>query len=101
MGREELDEIDSGFYTEALTLNGWEMGAGKNARFTIGGMNFSQDEVGGPPRVSVAKENGQVIANRLHRGPSYDEEEEDYSQGSEEGLSSDEEEDEVEDEPND
>lgn len=39
MGREKLDEIDSGFYIETLTLNGWERGAGKNARFTIGGMN--------------------------------------------------------------
>jgi len=35
----EEEEIDFGFYTETLTLNGWEMSAGANERFTIGGMN--------------------------------------------------------------
>jgi len=39
MNVEEEEEVDYGFYTETLTLNGWEMGAGENARFTIGGMN--------------------------------------------------------------
>jgi hypothetical protein len=36
---EEEEEVNFGFYTETLTLNGWEMGAGENERFTIGGMN--------------------------------------------------------------
>lgn len=36
---EDEEEVDFGFYTETLTLNGWEMGAGENERFTIGGMN--------------------------------------------------------------
>ncbi|TVY33821.1 hypothetical protein LSUB1_G007914 [Lachnellula subtilissima] len=85
MGLKDGDEIDYGFYAETLTLNGWEMGA------------VGQDEVGGPPRVAVAEENGQVIAIRLHRGRIYDddEEEEDDSQGTEDGLSSDEGEDET------
>lgn len=33
------DDVEYGYYTETLTLNGWEMGAGVNDRFTIGGMN--------------------------------------------------------------
>jgi hypothetical protein len=33
-----------------------------------------QDSVGGPPYVSVAKENGQVIAVRLHAGFGIEEE---------------------------
>ncbi|TVY78470.1 hypothetical protein LSUE1_G006575 [Lachnellula suecica] len=79
------EELDFEFYTETLTLNGWEMGAGANARFTIGGMNY---EVGGPPRVAIAEKDGKVIAVRIYGGPEYDN---DDSEGREEGFSSDEE----------
>ncbi|KAL2063350.1 hypothetical protein VTL71DRAFT_5155 [Oculimacula yallundae] len=73
---------------------GVEMGVPEDReRFTIGGVNFSQDEVGGPPRIAVAEENGQVIAVRFYCGM------EDWSaHGSEDGLSSEEEKSEVLDE---
>lgn len=45
-----------------------------------------QDEVGGPPRIAVAEEEGLVIAVRFFQG------EEDWaSEGTEEGLESEEE----------
>ncbi len=56
-------------------------------------MLVGQDEVGGPPRVALAEENGQVIAVRLYGGPDYDADE---SDGTEEGFSSEEEKEEVE-----
>jgi len=35
-----------------------------------------QDEVGGPPRVSVAEEDGQIVAVRIHGGEDEEDEEE-------------------------
>lgn len=61
--------------------------------FKVNYLLVGQDEVGGPPRVAVAEENGQVIAVRLYGGPDYDE---DDSEGTEEGFSSDEDKQEVE-----
>ncbi|KAL5314712.1 hypothetical protein ACEPPN_017358 [Leptodophora sp. 'Broadleaf-Isolate-01'] len=59
-------ELAFGYYLETLSLNGVEMGIPEDReRFTIGCVNFSQDEVGGPPRIAVAEENGQVIAVRF------------------------------------
>ncbi|KAG4442472.1 hypothetical protein IFR05_002074 [Cadophora sp. M221] len=92
---DSTEELDFGYYLETLSLNGVEIGMPEDReRFTIGGVNFSQDEVGGPPRIAIAEENGQVIAVRFYCGM------EDWSaHGSEDGLSSDEvEESEFEDE---
>lgn len=44
-----------------------------------------QDEVGGPPWVALAKEDGQVITVRIHRGH---DEDENRSEGTEKGFSS-------------
>lgn len=38
-------------------------------------MIVGQDEVGGPPRVSVAEENGEVVAVRIHGGEDEEDEE--------------------------
>ena len=35
-----------------------------------------QEAVGGPPRISVAEENGQAVAVRIHGGGDEDEEDE-------------------------
>ncbi|CZR55459.1 uncharacterized protein PAC_05347 [Phialocephala subalpina] len=88
--RQSDEELDYGFYLESLSLNGADIGISEEQRgFTIGGMNFYQDEVGGPPRIAVAEENGQIIAVRFYLGP---EEEENWkSEGTEDGLESEEE----------
>ncbi|KAG0651857.1 hypothetical protein D0Z07_0803 [Hyphodiscus hymeniophilus] len=71
--RADLEE-GYGFYVETLTLSAFD-GPPGNERFCIGGMSFGQDEVGGPPRVSVAEENGQVVAVRIHGGEDEEDEE--------------------------
>ncbi|KUJ24385.1 uncharacterized protein LY89DRAFT_713248 [Mollisia scopiformis] len=77
------EELDFGYYLETLSLNGADIGVGDQEGLTIGGMNFFQDEVGSPPRIAVAEENGQVIAVRFFLGG------EDWSsEGTEEGLES-------------
>ncbi|KAE8440671.1 hypothetical protein EG329_006835 [Mollisiaceae sp. DMI_Dod_QoI] len=82
---ESEEELDFGYYLESLSLNGADIGvSAEQERFTIGGMNFFQDEVGGPPRIAVAEENGQVVAVRFYEGGEDWEEE-----GSEKGFESD------------
>lgn len=82
---DEVDEEFGGYYDQ-ITLQGLEPTLDANQHFTIGGMCFVQDEVGAPPRMAVAEEDGQVIAVRM-----YWHEDDDDEEGYEEGFDSEEE----------
>ncbi|KAF2427525.1 hypothetical protein EJ08DRAFT_662829 [Tothia fuscella] len=71
----EDEELELGYYYETVTIHGWGHSSGnkKNTDFTLGGMNFNQDAVGGPPRVAVVEEDSQVVAIRLYAGDEDDE----------------------------
>ncbi|KAI5460297.1 hypothetical protein BGZ63DRAFT_424812 [Mariannaea sp. PMI_226] len=79
---EEEEELDFEYYLATITLN-YQDGKVENSGFTLGGMSFGQDGVGGPPYISVARQNGQAIAIKLHSGTGdeeYDEVDEDSEQ---------------------
>lgn len=71
-GESEDEELDYGYYIESLTLgysdNETLIANGHNEYATLGGMNFLQDIVGGPPNIALAEDgNGQVIALRMYQ----------------------------------
>ncbi|KAH0497566.1 hypothetical protein TgHK011_004863 [Trichoderma gracile] len=55
-------------YLEMITLNDNpinEEDCQRNYGFTLGGLHFVQDSIGGPPAVALAEKNGQVVAMKL------------------------------------
>jgi hypothetical protein len=91
---ENVGELDYEYYLERIELNHRD-GKRENVNFTLGGMTcmcpfwlalsfsslraaelpgwltlqaVSQDSVGGPPYIAVARENGQAIAIKLYAG---------------------------------
>lgn len=66
-GEEDIDEDEWAGYLEMITLNDNLGGEDceRNSGFTFGGLHFGQDSIGGPPGLSVAEKDGQVVAIKL------------------------------------
>ncbi|KAM0254622.1 hypothetical protein ACHAQJ_006589 [Trichoderma viride] len=65
---EEIDEGEYGGYLETITLNdnfSNSEDSDRNEGFTLGGLHFGQDSIGGPPAIAVAEKDGQVVAIKL------------------------------------
>ncbi|KAK1255645.1 hypothetical protein MKX07_007904 [Trichoderma sp. CBMAI-0711] len=60
------DEYDG--YLEMITLNDNpinEEDGQRNYGFTLGGLHFGQDSIGGPPAIALAEKDGRVVAIKL------------------------------------
>ncbi|KAL7786969.1 hypothetical protein V8C37DRAFT_391360 [Trichoderma ceciliae] len=70
-GNPEEDDIDEDEYAgflDTITLNDNPINGAdrvRNQGFTLGGVHFGQDSIGGPPAIAVAEKDGQVIAIKL------------------------------------
>ncbi|KAK0763592.1 hypothetical protein N5P37_002969 [Trichoderma harzianum] len=61
---------DDGYdgYLEMITLNDNPINAEdriRNYGFTLGGLHFGQDSIGGPPAIALAEKDGQVVGIKL------------------------------------
>ncbi|KAL7916590.1 hypothetical protein GGI35DRAFT_473863 [Trichoderma velutinum] len=61
---------DDGYdgYIEMITLNDNPINAEdrmRNYGFTLGGLHFGQDSIGGPPAIALAEKDGQVVGIKL------------------------------------
>ncbi|RFU81153.1 hypothetical protein TARUN_1062 [Trichoderma arundinaceum] len=65
---EEIDDDEYAGYLETITLNDNPISQAdmiRNEGFTLGGLHFGQDAIGGPPAIAVAEKDGQVVGIKL------------------------------------
>ncbi|KAK5999169.1 hypothetical protein PT974_01559 [Cladobotryum mycophilum] len=80
---DEFDDDEYVGFLERTTLNDAASDPEeieRNSGFTLGGLHFNQDEIGGPPYIAVAERDGQVVAIKLFSDEDAEEE------GREEGF---------------